>query len=71
MIVRRSALDAAACKVEFGLDYAFAGVVMTPIAGPVFGRMANTLVDAFVRRALAAPGASLPGISAQDAGRGR
>ena len=68
---RLQALDAAACKVEFGLDYEFDSVVMTQIAGPVFARMANTLVDAFVRRALAAPGASLPGISAQDAGRSR
>jgi ribosome-associated toxin RatA of RatAB toxin-antitoxin module len=46
-------LDASACKVDFHLDYEFDSALMTQIAGPVFGRIANTLMDAFVQRALA------------------
>lgn len=64
---RLQALDETACKVEFRLDYEFDSVVMTQIAGPVFGRIANTLMDAFVRRALApgpaaavSPGCAVP-----------
>ncbi len=57
-------LGAAACKVEFALDYEFDSAFMTHAAGPVFSRIADTLVDAFVRRALdtpEAPAASEPG----------
>jgi ribosome-associated toxin RatA of RatAB toxin-antitoxin module len=41
----------AGCKVEFNLRYEFANPVMAKLAGPVFERIANTLVDAFVARA--------------------
>ena len=40
-----------ACKVEFDLRYAFASPVLEAVVSPVFDRIANTFVDAFVRRA--------------------
>ena len=39
------------CKIEFRLRYEFANAVMARVAGPVFERIADTLVDAFVERA--------------------
>ncbi len=54
---RLSALAAAACKVEFSLDYEFDSALMTSLAGTVFERIADTMVDAFVERALAEAGA--------------
>jgi len=48
---RLQVLDAQACKVDFLLDYDFDSTLMTRVAGPVFDRIANTLVDAFVARA--------------------
>jgi ribosome-associated toxin RatA of RatAB toxin-antitoxin module len=52
---RLTVLTADACKVAFMLDYEFDSSVMTHAAGPVFNRIADTLVDAFVQRALAVP----------------
>jgi ribosome-associated toxin RatA of RatAB toxin-antitoxin module len=49
-----------ACKVAFMLDYTFDSALMTRVAGPVFDRITDTLVDAFVRRALLAPGTPVP-----------
>ena len=40
-----------ACKVEFDLRYAFASPALEAVVSPVFDRIANTFVDAFVRRA--------------------
>ena len=40
-----------ACKIEFSLGYEFQSTVMARLAGPVFDRIANTMVDAFVGRA--------------------
>ena len=48
---RFRALDANACKVEFDLAYEFATPILERIVGPVFNHIANTFVDAFVRRA--------------------
>jgi len=45
------ALSPAACKIEFALRYEFGGTLVGTIAAPVFDRIANTLVDAFVERA--------------------
>jgi len=42
---------ASACKIEFDLRYAFANAVLEAAISPVFDRIANTFVDAFVRRA--------------------
>jgi ribosome-associated toxin RatA of RatAB toxin-antitoxin module len=43
--------DAAACRIEFDLRYAFANVALEALVSPVFDRVANTLVDSFVQRA--------------------
>jgi ribosome-associated toxin RatA of RatAB toxin-antitoxin module len=40
-----------ACKVLFDLRYAFAGSAIEALISPVFDRIANTFVDAFVKRA--------------------
>jgi ribosome-associated toxin RatA of RatAB toxin-antitoxin module len=40
-----------ACRIEFTLRYEFARAVTARLAGPIFDRIANTLVDAFVARA--------------------
>jgi ribosome-associated toxin RatA of RatAB toxin-antitoxin module len=52
---RLTPLDTHACKVDFALDYEFSSPTMTQATGPLFGRIAGTLVDAFVKRALAEP----------------
>jgi len=44
-------LEQDACKVEFELAYEFATPLLERIVGPVFDDIANTFVDAFVRRA--------------------
>lgn len=40
-----------ACKIEFRLSYDFSSKVFDKVIGPVFSQIANTFVDAFVRRA--------------------
>jgi ribosome-associated toxin RatA of RatAB toxin-antitoxin module len=42
-----------ACKVEFSLEYEFSNRIVEKLIGPVFGYIANSTVDAFVRRAQA------------------
>lgn len=44
-------LGDAACKIEFTLRYEFSSTLLAKLLGPVFGHIADTLVDAFVRRA--------------------
>jgi ribosome-associated toxin RatA of RatAB toxin-antitoxin module len=44
-------LDAPACKVEFSLSYAFSSRALSLVISPVFDRIANTFVEAFVKRA--------------------
>jgi ribosome-associated toxin RatA of RatAB toxin-antitoxin module len=65
---RLTPLTPDACKVAFQLDYEFDSRFMTHAAGPMFSRIADTLVDAFVRQAEATPvapaaGASTPALS--------
>ena len=48
---RFRALAEDACKVEFELAYEFSTHVLERVFGPVFTHIANTFVDAFVRRA--------------------
>jgi ribosome-associated toxin RatA of RatAB toxin-antitoxin module len=43
--------DGRACRVEFELSYAFASRPLELVVSPVFDRIANTFVDAFVTRA--------------------
>lgn len=59
---RLIALGDDACRVVFRLDYEFDSGLMTRAAGPVFNRIADTLVDAFVQQAMTtAPPPAEPG----------
>ena len=40
-----------ACKIEFQLHYEFDSIFLEKIIGPVFGVIAGTFVDSFVKRA--------------------
>ena len=44
-------LRADACKVELELDFEFSGKLIDKAFGAVFGQIANSLVDAFCKRA--------------------
>jgi ribosome-associated toxin RatA of RatAB toxin-antitoxin module len=44
-------LTESACKIEFQLAYEFSSKIFEKVIGPVFGQIANTFVDAFVKRA--------------------
>jgi ribosome-associated toxin RatA of RatAB toxin-antitoxin module len=46
-------LTESACKVEFDLNYEFATGMLEKLIGPVFGRIADNFIDAFVKRAAA------------------
>ncbi len=47
----RPGSDEQACKIEFDLRYAFSSTALEAVVSPVFDRVANTFVEAFVRRA--------------------
>jgi ribosome-associated toxin RatA of RatAB toxin-antitoxin module len=40
-----------ACKIEFSLDYDFSSQTLAALVGPVFDKIAGSMVDAFVKRA--------------------
>ena len=48
---RFQALSASACKVSLELDYGFANSLLEKAVGPVFGMIANTMIERFVARA--------------------
>ena len=48
---RFRALGETGCKVEFELAYEFATQLLDKAIGPVFGHIARTFIDAFVKRA--------------------
>ncbi|MEO8538066.1 MAG: type II toxin-antitoxin system RatA family toxin [Betaproteobacteria bacterium] len=48
---RFRALGELGCRVEFDLSYEFATMLLDRAIGPVFAHIADTLIDAFVRRA--------------------
>lgn len=48
---RFRALGDYGCKVEFDLAYEFATSLLDRAIGPVFSHIANTFIDAFVKRA--------------------
>ena len=48
---RVTKLAADACRIDFDLRYEWGGGLMGLLARPVFSDIANTLVDAFARRA--------------------
>lgn len=50
-VFRFQALSPAACKVILELDFEVAGKLLSMTLGPVFKQAANTMVDAFVKRA--------------------
>jgi ribosome-associated toxin RatA of RatAB toxin-antitoxin module len=45
------ALRADACKVDFDLHYEFSSIILEQLIGPVFGVIANSMVDSFCKRA--------------------
>ena len=44
-------LGEGACKIEFSLSYEFSSTLLNKVFGPVFNYIANSFVDAFVKRA--------------------
>ncbi len=48
--------DPGACKVELELHYGFDNAALGALVGPVFDKIASSLVDAFVKRAEAVYG---------------
>jgi ribosome-associated toxin RatA of RatAB toxin-antitoxin module len=44
-------LRADACKIDFDMQYEFSSIILEQIVGPVFGMIANTMVDSFCKRA--------------------
>jgi ribosome-associated toxin RatA of RatAB toxin-antitoxin module len=48
---RFTPLGSDACKVEFALRYEFSSRMLEKLVGPVFNYIANSFVDAFVKRA--------------------
>jgi ribosome-associated toxin RatA of RatAB toxin-antitoxin module len=48
---RFAQLGEAGCRIRFDLAYQLASPVLERLAGPAFNHIANTFVDAFVRRA--------------------
>jgi ribosome-associated toxin RatA of RatAB toxin-antitoxin module len=44
-------LRADACKIDFDMQYEFSSILLEQIVGPVFGMIANTMVDSFCKRA--------------------
>ena len=48
---RFTGLAGQGCKVELSLEYEYASRLLEKLVGPVFDRIATTLVDAFVKRA--------------------
>ena len=60
---RLTPLAAAACKIEFALSYEFDSAIARTLAGPVFARIADTMIDAFVARADSVLNTQLPSAS--------
>ncbi len=52
-------LRAEACRVELNLQFAFANPLTAAAVGPVFTRIADSLVDSFVKRAAAVYGSAV------------
>ena len=48
---RFTPLSSQACKIDFRLQYEFSNRLLEKLVGPVFKHIANTLLDAFLRRA--------------------
>ncbi|MYM39188.1 type II toxin-antitoxin system RatA family toxin [Duganella qianjiadongensis] len=50
------ALREDACKIELDLHYEFSSALLAQLVGPVFGMIANSMVDSFCKRAEAVYG---------------
>lgn len=48
---RFTPLGANACRIDFRLNYEFSSTLLEKLVGPVFGHIAGTMVDAFLKRA--------------------
>jgi ribosome-associated toxin RatA of RatAB toxin-antitoxin module len=55
------ALGPHACRIEFALEYEFSNRALAKLLEPLFHNIADTMVDAFTRRADALHGAHHPG----------
>lgn len=44
-------LGNAGCKIQLNMEFEFASKILDMTIGPVFGKLANSLVDAFTERA--------------------
>jgi len=55
---RFTALDSKACRIDFSLEYEFSSRALARLLEPLFDRIADTMVDAFTRRAAALYGKS-------------
>lgn len=53
---RFKALRPDACRIDFVLDYEMRSGLLAKLLGPIFGQIAQTMVDAFVKRAAALAG---------------
>jgi len=51
-VLSSAALSVSACRVNLSLQYGFDNSALQAVVGPVFDRVANSLVDAFVKRAV-------------------
>lgn len=45
------ALRADACKIEFDLEYEFSSKLLEQVIGPVFNKIAHSIVESFCKRA--------------------
>ena len=57
---RFTPLGETACKVELEMHYSFSNRLLEKVLGPVFNHIANTFVEAFVKRANQVYGGSRP-----------
>jgi ribosome-associated toxin RatA of RatAB toxin-antitoxin module len=48
---RFTALDENGCKISLDLEFEFSNKIMSVAFGPIFGQIANSMVDAFCKRA--------------------
>lgn len=49
---RFDALDENGCKISLDLEFEFSNKVMSMAFGPIFSQIANSMVDAFCKRAI-------------------
>lgn len=57
---RLTELAAQGCRIDFELRYAFRSALLGRLAGPAFDTIADTMVDAFARRADEIPPPPIP-----------